>query len=185
MSPPILASFASLDPTNGNNNAIQNPAAPPSAAIIRWLRGGATRVSSRLFPDASPAHTARKPCSCFSAANLAFLYAPSSSPNIRRMNRRRSPLPKLHSTEPKRPTASPFTGPIHPSSNPGTIHFHFPLSRITSSSIAAAPPYRCTRLPSLQAYYPTHAYNIHAIVSSTIQVHPPAPLPQQLEQISQ
>ena len=48
-------------------------------------------------------------------------------------------------------------------------------TRITSSSIAAAP--RCTRLPSLQVYYPTHAYNIHAIGSSTIQVHLPAPLP--------
>ena len=59
------------------------------------------------------------------------------------------------------------------------------ITRITSSSIAAAPPYRCTRLPSLQVYYPTHAYNIHAIGSSTIQVHLPAPLPQQLEQISQ
>ena len=27
-----------LDPTNGHKNAIQNPAAPPSDAIIRWLR---------------------------------------------------------------------------------------------------------------------------------------------------
>ena len=51
---PSNARFIRLpDPTNGHNNAIQNPAAPPSAAIIRWLRGGATRVSSRLFPDAS------------------------------------------------------------------------------------------------------------------------------------
>ena len=38
-------------------------------------------------------------------------------------------------------------------------------TRITSSSIAAAPPYRCTRLPSLHVYYPTHACNIHAIGS--------------------
>ena len=58
-------------------------------------------------------------------------------------------------------------------------------TRITSSSMAAAPPYRCTRLPSLHVYYPTHAYNIHAIGSPTIQVHLPASLPQQLEQISQ
>ena len=41
--------------------------------------------------------------------NLAFLYAPSSSPNKERMNLRRSPRPKLHSTEPRRPTASPTT----------------------------------------------------------------------------
>ena len=101
---PANARFIRLpDPTNGHNNAIQSPAAPPSAAIIRWLRGGATRVSSRLFPDAS------KPYSCFSAANSASLYAPSSSPNIKRTNRRRSPTPKLHSTRPRRPIASPTT----------------------------------------------------------------------------
>ena len=51
---PANARFIRLpDPTNGTNTAIQSPAAPPSAAIIRWLRGGATRVSSRLFPDTS------------------------------------------------------------------------------------------------------------------------------------
>ena len=51
---PANARFIRLpDPTNGTNTTIQSPAAPPSAAIIRWLRGGATRVSSRLFPDAS------------------------------------------------------------------------------------------------------------------------------------
>ena len=51
---PANARFIRLpDPTNGTNNANQSPEAPPSANIIRWLRGGATRVSSRLFPDAS------------------------------------------------------------------------------------------------------------------------------------
>ena len=51
---PSNARFIRLrDPTNGHNNAVQSPAAPPSAAIIRWLRGGATRVSSRPFPDAA------------------------------------------------------------------------------------------------------------------------------------
>ena len=49
---PSNARFIRLpDPTKGHKNAIQNPAAPPSDAIIRWLREGAPRVSSRLFPD--------------------------------------------------------------------------------------------------------------------------------------
>ena len=49
---PSNARFIRLpDPTTGHKNAIQNPAAPPSEAIIRWLREGAPRVSSRLFPD--------------------------------------------------------------------------------------------------------------------------------------
>ena len=64
-----------------------------------------TPLPGRLYPPILPGSTV----SGFSAANLAFLYAPSSSPNIKRMNRRRSPLPKLHSTEPRRPTASPTT----------------------------------------------------------------------------
>ena len=58
-----------------------------------------------------PAHTARKHCSCFSAANSAFSYAPGSSPNIKRTSRRRSLKPKLHSTEPRRPIASPSPSP--------------------------------------------------------------------------
>ena len=89
-----------LDPTNGHNNAIQCPAAPPSAAIIRWLRGGATRVSSRLVPDAAT----RPYC-----PEALFPYAPGSSPNTKRTSRRRSLKPKLHSTEPRRPIASPIT----------------------------------------------------------------------------
>ena len=51
MSHPMLASSAS--PTQLTVTTTPSPAAPPSAAIIRWLRGGATRVSSRLFPDAA------------------------------------------------------------------------------------------------------------------------------------
>ena len=39
---------------------------------------------------------------------------------------------------------------------------------ITPLRMAAAPPYRCTRLPSLQRYIPTHAYYTLATGSSTI-----------------
>ena len=41
------------DPTNGTQTVWQNPATPPSADIIRWLRDGAPRVSARLFPKPS------------------------------------------------------------------------------------------------------------------------------------
>ena len=107
---PSNARFIRLpDPTKGHNNAIQSPAAPPSAAIILWLRGEllvSHHASSRM---PLPAHTARKHCSCFLAANSAFPYAPGSSPNTKRTSRRRSLKPKLHSTEPRRPIASPIT----------------------------------------------------------------------------
>ena len=79
---PSNARFIRLpDPTNGHNNAIQDPAAPPSAAIIRWLRGGATRVSSRLFPDAATRPYCPEALFLFFSA---FPYAPGSSPNTKR-----------------------------------------------------------------------------------------------------
>ena len=107
---PSNARFIRLpDPTNGHNNAIQSPAAPPSAAIIRWLRGELLVSHHASSRTPLPAHTARKHCSCFSAANSAFPYAPGSSPNTKRTSRRRSLKPKLHSTEPRRPIASPIT----------------------------------------------------------------------------
>ena len=42
--------------------------------------------------------------------------------------------------------------------NSCTRHFPSHCNGITPLRMAAAPPYRCTRLPSLQRYIPTHAY---------------------------
>ena len=55
------------------------------------------------------AHTAWRHYSCFSAANSAFPYGPSSSPNTQKTNWKRSLKPKLHSTDPRKPIASPIT----------------------------------------------------------------------------
>ena len=51
--------------------------------------------------------------------------------------------------------------------NSCTIHFPY-CNGITPSRMAAAPPYRCTHLPSLQRYIPTHAYYTLATGGSTI-----------------
>ena len=63
-------------------------------------------ASSRTPPLAL---IARKLCFCSLVANSAFRNAPSSSPNTKRTNRRRSPKPKRPSTDPRRPIASPIT----------------------------------------------------------------------------
>ena len=85
---PSNARFIRLpDPTNGHNNAIQSPAAPPLLSFDG--SAGELLVSHHASSRTPlPAHTARKHCSCFSAANSAFPYAPGSSPDTKRTNRR-------------------------------------------------------------------------------------------------
>ena len=242
---PSNARFIRLsDPTNGHNNAIQDPAAPPSAAIIRWLRGGELLVSHHASSRTPlPAHTAWKHCSCFSAANSPFPYAPGSSSNTKdqpeavaeaktsfhrakeadsrtpreqplthHSARQRLPAisnpigappsthkgkgkdklsdrPPLHiqgkNKGKKAPTKAPRKDPSkvlekeqarakakakekeRATNNSRTSHFPSHCNGITPSLMAAAPPYRCTRLPWLQVP-PTHAYHTLATGSSTI-----------------
>ena len=97
------------DPTNGHNNAMQSPAAPPPLLAFDGYAGELLVSHHASSRTPLPAHTARKHYSCFGAANSAFPYAPGSSPNTKRTSRRRSLKPKLHSTEPRRPIASPIT----------------------------------------------------------------------------
>ena len=104
---PSNARFIRLpDPTNGHNNAIQDRLPLLSSDGYAGELLVSHHASSRT---PLPAPTARKHCSCFSAANSAFPYAPGSSPNTKRTSRRRSLKPKLHSTKPRRPIASPIT----------------------------------------------------------------------------
>ena len=257
---PSNARFIRLpDPTNGHNNAIQNPAAPPSAAIIRWLRGGATRVSSRLFPDASTRpycpealflffsgklslplcaqliaqHKEDEPAAV-SAAKTSFHRAkeadsftyhrllvdlpvspmpdpaspsqagpgyaspPAAALGVRpRIPSERSRTPREPSQQYDHdfptftnaigapPSKAPRKDPSkvlekeqerakakakekeRATNNSCTIHFPY-CNGFTPSRMAAAPPYRCTRLPSLQRYIPTHAYYTLATGGSTI-----------------
>ena len=109
MSPPMLASFAS--PTQLTVPTPPHKAQPLRPPLLSFDGSAGELLESHHASSRTPlpVHTARKHYSCFSAANSAFLYAPSSSPNIKRTNRRRSPTPKHHSTEPRRPIASPTT----------------------------------------------------------------------------
>ena len=100
----MLASFASLIQLTVTTTPYKaQPLRPP----LLSFDGSAGELLESHHASTRP--YARKPYSCFSAANSASLYAPSSSPNIKRTNRRRSPTPKLHPTQPRRPIASPTT----------------------------------------------------------------------------
>ena len=109
MSHPMLASSASLTQLTATTTPYKaQPLCPPLLSFDGYA--GELLVSHHASSRTPlPAHTARKHCSCFSAANSAFPYAPGSSPNTKRTSRRRSLKPKLHSTEPSRPIASPIT----------------------------------------------------------------------------
>ena len=147
MSHPMLASSVSLTQLTVTTTPYKAQPLLPSAAIIRWLCGGATRVSSRLFQDASTRPYCPEALFLFFSGKLSLPYAPGSSPNTKRTNRRRSLKPKLHSTGPRR--LIDCTG-------------------ITPLRMAATPPYGCTRLPSLHRNIPTHAYYTLVTSSSII-----------------
>ena len=97
---PSNARFIRLpDPTNGHNNAMLQPFDGYAGSYSCLI------TSSRmLLPAYCP-----EALFLFFSGNSAFPYAPGSSPNTKRTSQRRSLKPKLHSTEPRRPIASPIT----------------------------------------------------------------------------
>ena len=109
MSHPTLASSASpTQPTVTRTPYKTQLLRPPRLSFDGYERVLLVyhHASSRTPPLAL---IARKLCFCSLVANSAFRNAPSSSPNTKRTNRRRSPKPKRPSTDPRRPIASPIT----------------------------------------------------------------------------
>ena len=109
MSHPMLASSASpTQPTVTRTPYKTQLLRPPRLSFDGYER--VLLVSHHASSRTPPlAHIARKHCFCSLVANSAFRNAPSSSPNTRRANRRRSLKPKRPFTEPRRPIASPIT----------------------------------------------------------------------------